>query len=190
MSGAGKPVSPHALGAIAVLIGIGWTFRTTLADGVALHGVVAPFALFVLGPRWGAVAVAGGALFAAAAGAFAWAQLPARMLFDGLLPLAIAGGWLRLVERSLPTHLFVYLFVAVFAGTLIAVLGAGVLEGWLIGTPQGFGRAATVWIALLILADGEAVVTGMLVTGLAIYRPAWLQTFDADRYLGRAAASR
>jgi uncharacterized membrane protein len=30
----------------------------------------------------------------------------------------------------------------------------------------------------------------MLVAGLAIYRPAWLQTFDADRYLGRTASSR
>jgi uncharacterized membrane protein len=190
LSAAGKPVSPHALGAVAVLIGIGWTFRSTLADGVALHGVVAPFALFVLGPRWGVVAVAGGALFAAGAGAFPWGHLPARVLFDGLLPLTIAWGWLRLVERSLPTQPFVYLFVAVFAGTLIAVLGAGALEVWVIGSPQGFGRAATAWIALLILADGEAVATGMLVAGLAIYRPAWLQTFDADRYLGRTASSR
>lgn len=181
----GKPVSPHALGAVAVLIGIGWTFRSTLADGITLHWVVAPLALFVLGPRWGAVAVGGGALFAAAAGAFPWAQLPARAVFDGWLPLAIAWGWLRVVERRLPAHLFVYLFVAVFAGTLVAVLGAGALERLLSGAPQGFGRAGTAWIALLILADGEAVATGMLVTGLAIYRPAWLQTFDAERYLRR-----
>jgi uncharacterized membrane protein len=104
---------------------------------------------------------------------------------DGWLPLLIAWAWLRLVERRLPAHLFVYLFVAVFAGTLLAVLVAGALEKLLAGVPQGFGRAETAWIALLILADGEAVATGMLVTGLAIYRPAWLQTFDADRYLRR-----
>lgn len=185
MSPRGKPVSPHALGAIAVLIGIGWTFRSTLGDGLTIHWLVAPFALYVLGPRWAAVAVGGGALFAAAVGAIGWDSLPRRAVFDGWLPLAIAWGWLRLVERRLPAHLFVYLFVAVFGGTLLAVLGAGTLERLVVGAPRGFGQAELAWIALLILADGEAVATGMLVTGLALYRPHWIHTFDPDRYLGR-----
>lgn len=184
----GKPVSPHVLGAIAVLVGLGWTFRSTLASGITLHWLVAPLALFVLGPRWAFAAVGGGALFAAATGAVAWVDLPERLLFDGLLPLLIAWAWLRLVERRMPAHLFVYLFLAVFAGTLIAVFGAGALELWLLGAPTGFGQADTAWIALLILADGEAVTTGIVVTGLALYRSEWLQTFDPDRYLGRPPA--
>jgi len=181
----GKPVSPHVLGAIAVLVGLGWTFRSTLASGITLHWLVAPLALFVLGPRWAVAAIGGGALFAAATGAVPWVALPERLLFDGLLPLLIAWAWLRLVERRLPPHLFVYLFLAVFAGTLLAVFGAGALELWLLGAPTGFGQADTAWIALLILADGEAVTTGIVVTGLALYRSDWLQTFDPDRYLRR-----
>ena len=31
-----KAVSPHALGAVAVLIGLAWTLRTTLAGGPPL----------------------------------------------------------------------------------------------------------------------------------------------------------
>jgi len=184
----GKPVSPHVLGAIAVLVGLGWTFRSTLADGVTLHWLVAPLALFMLGPRWAAAAVAGGALFAVGAGAVPWSGLPQRLLFDGLVPLLIAWGWLRLIERRLPPHLFVYLFLAVFAGTLLAVFGAGALELWMRGAPAGFGQADTAWIALLIMADGEAVTTGIVVTGLALYRADWLQTFDPDRYLRRPPA--
>jgi len=184
-TGRGKPVSPHVLGALAVLVGLGWTFRSTLAGGLTLHWLVAPLALFVLGPRWAAVAIGGGALFAAGTGAVAWADLPERLLFDGLVPLLIAWSWLRLIERRLPPHLFVYLFLAVFAGTLLAVFGAGALELWILGAPSGFGQADTAWIALLILADGEAVTTGIVVTGLALYRAEWLQTFDPDRYLRR-----
>jgi uncharacterized membrane protein len=51
--------------------------------------------------------------------------------------------------------------------------------------PDALGsvRAADGWIALLIMADGEAMITGFIVTGLAVYRPEWLQTFDERRYL-------
>ena len=180
-----KPVSPHALGAVAVLVGLAWTFRSTLAGGAALHWLGAPFALFVLGPRWGAVAVTGGALFAAGTGVVAWSQLPLRLVLDGLVPLGIAWVWLRVVERRLPAHLFVYLFVAVFGGALFALLSAGALQRWMLAPAFASMRGSDAWIALLIMAEGEALATGLLVTGLALYRPDWLYTFDPDRYLRR-----
>ncbi|MCA3178202.1 MAG: energy-coupling factor ABC transporter permease [Burkholderiaceae bacterium] len=180
-----KPVSPHALGALAVLIGLGWTFRTTLVGGPPLHWLVAPLALFVLGPRWAAVAVVGGAGFAAATEAMPWAAVPLAILLDGWLPIAIAWAWLRFVERRLPAHLFVYLFVAVFAGTLIATFAGGAVERLLYEFGSARGTPSQWWVALLILADGEAVTTGFVITGLAVFRPEWLQTFDADRYLKR-----
>lgn len=180
-----KPVSPHALGALAVLIGLGWTFRTTLVGGPPLHWLVAPLALFVLGPRWAAVAVVGGAGFAAATEAMPWAAVPLAILLDGWLPIAIAWAWLRFVERRLPAHLFVYLFVAVFAGTLIATFAGGAVERLLYEFGSARGAPSQWWVALLILADGEAVTTGFVITGLAVFRPEWLQTFDADRYLKR-----
>jgi uncharacterized membrane protein len=188
--GGSKPVPPHLLGAMAVAVGLAWTFRSTLAGGPALHWLAAPLALFLLGPRWAGVAVTGGALFAAATGAYGWAQLPVQLLVSGLLPLAIAWAWLRLVERYLPPHLFVYLFVAVFAGTLVAVFAAGALQIVLSPAPARPLGAGDAWIALLILADGEAMSTGFVVTGLALYRPDWLQTFDPDRYLRRPGPPR
>lgn len=182
-SGPPRPIPSHALGAVAVLLGLAWTFRTTLAGGPALHWLVAPLAMFVLGPRWAPAAVLGGGLFAAAVGVLPWAALPLALVIDGAVPIAVAWGWLRLVERGFPPHLFVYLFVAVFGGTLLAVLAGGALERLLFAAGAGQGPRSEWWIALLILADGEAVTTGFVVTGLAIYRPDWLQTFDPDRYL-------
>lgn len=185
MNGAAQPkaTSPHALGAVAVLIGLAWTLRTTLVGGPPLHWIVAPLALYVLGPRWAAVAVLGGAGFAGATGTVPWTEMPMAVLLDGWLPIAVAWGWLRLVERRLPPHLFVYLFIAVFAGTLVATMVGGAAERLLFAATSGHNPGADWWIALLILADGEAVTTGIVVTGLAVYRPEWLQTFDADRYL-------
>jgi uncharacterized membrane protein len=180
-----RPIPSHALGLLAVLIGIAWTFRTTLAGGPSLHWLAAPLALFVLGPRWAAVAVVGGGLLAWANGAREAAALPAALLIDGLLPIAVAWGWLKLIEHRLPAHLFVYLFVAVFAGTLVSVFVAGAAERLLYAAGAGRGTASDWWIALLILADGEAVTTGFIVSGLAIFRPEWLQTFDPDRYLAK-----
>jgi uncharacterized membrane protein len=178
-----KAVSPHALGALAVLIGLAWTLRTTLVGGPPLHWIVAPLALYVLGPRWAAVAVLGGAGFAAATGTVPCSEMPMAVLLDGWLPIAVAWGWLRLIERRLPPHLFVYLFIAVFAGTLVATMAGGAAERLLFAAASGRNPGVDWWIALFILADGEALTTGIVVTGLAVYRPEWLQTFDADRYL-------
>jgi uncharacterized membrane protein len=186
MTGVGrrdKPVSPHALGAVAVLVGLAWTMRSTPGGVLAVHWLAAPLALFVLGPRWSVAAVAGGALFAGIVGAVPWANLPARLLIDGLLPLAVAWAWLRAVGRALPAHLFVYLFAAVFVGTVLAVLATGTVQRLAWPDALGSVRAADGWIALLIMADGEAMITGFIVTGLAVYRPEWLQTFDERRYL-------
>ena len=185
-----KTASAHALGAMAVLIGLAWTLRTTLVGGPPLHWLVAPLALYVLGPRWAAVAVLGGAGFAAATGTVPWAEMPTAVLLDGWLPIAVGWGWLKLIERRLPPHLFVYLFVAVFAGTLVATLAGGAAERLLFAAGSGRDPGADWWIALLILADGEAVTTGIVVTGLAVYRPEWLQTFDVDRYLSPPGPSR
>ena len=66
---------------------------------------------------------------------------------------------------------------------VLARLAGGALERLLFAAGAGQGPRADWWIALLILADGEALTTGFVVTGLAIYRPAWLHTFDEDRYL-------
>jgi uncharacterized membrane protein len=188
--GPSRPIPSHALGALAVLVGLAWTFRTTLAGGPALHWLVAPLAMFVLGPRWSLLAVLGGGLFAATVGAMPWAALPLALVIDGAVPIAVAWVWLQVVERRLPPNLFVYLFIAVFAGTLLAVLAAGAIERLLFAAGAGQGPRSEWWIALLILADGEAVTTGFVVTGLAIYRPEWLQTFDPERYLRPPAGGR
>ena len=171
------------LGFVAVLMGLAWTFRTSLFPGLSVQWLVAPLALFLLGPRWAVAAVVGAALFAAGVDSFPWSEAPMRALVFGIVPITIAWGVLTLVERRLPAHLFVYLFVAVFAGTLLAVLGAGAVWRWL--SASAAAASPDYWIALLILADGEAVTTGFVVTGFALYRPEWLYTFDVERYLRR-----
>jgi uncharacterized membrane protein len=178
-----KPVSPHALGLVAVLMGLAWIFRSTSFGGLTIHWLAAPFALFVLGPRWSIVAALGATLFVVGTGTIGWADVGSQFLFAGALPIGIAWGWLRLVERKLPPHLFVYLFVAVFAGTLLAVFVSGAALRLLASPPGGW--PAEIWIALAVVADGEAVSTGLVVTGLAIYRSNWLYTFDPDVYLPR-----
>jgi uncharacterized membrane protein len=73
----------------------------------------------------------------------------------------------------------------VFGGALLALLTAGALQRVLLAPAYASMRGGDAWIALLIMAEGEALATGLLVTGLALYRPEWLYTFDPDRYLRR-----
>ena len=178
-----RALPPHALGVLAVLIGLAWSAQTRVAGGPALHWLVTPLALHVLGLRWALLAAVGGGVFAVLAEGMTWSALPRAWLLDGFLPILVAALWSRQVERRLPPHLFIYFFVSVFAGTLLATLTSGALERLLHGVLAGRASSGDWWIALLLLADGEALTTGIIVTGLALYRPEWLQTFDPDRYL-------
>ena len=102
-----------------------------------------------------------------------------RLVWLGLVPITLAmliGAGQR---RWLPQHLFIYSLGRGFFATAIAVTAAGVLSVWLHGVPAGLS-ADDVMLARALVASGDAVITGMLVSIFVAFRPHWLATY-ADR---------
>ena len=113
-----------------------------------------------------------------------WQAWSLHALVAGALPVASSRAVLRLAERFLPQHLFVYLFVSAFFSGGLAMLasgGAATLLQWAAGARTGADTPA-MW---LLLAFGEATLTGMILTLAVVYKPHWVATFDDSRYLGR-----
>jgi uncharacterized membrane protein len=94
----------------------------------------------------------------------------AAWLANGLVPLAVAAAVNLAVQRWAPSNPFAYFFGAAFGGGALSMLASAMLRG----LP---GAVA------LMLAFGEAFLTGTLVTLLVVYRRDWVATFDDRRWL-------
>ena len=91
------------------------------------------------------------------------------------MPVAVSWALLRAVERWLPTHLFVYLFVAAFFGAAAALLATGLAASALLGAAgvYSFDYLRTEYIPwFLLMGWAEAFTTGAAITLMVVYRPA------------------
>lgn len=163
-----------------------WSLRAGLSPGLAIHlsGMTTVtltwgWPLALLAP---ALAAAGVAL----AGVGSWSTAALDYLCAGAVPVVVSWWLCRLVDRHLPHHLFVYLFVVVFGGGALAAVAGSLVRALLLGAAGVYGseRLGHEYLGLLpLFALPEALVNGFIMTGLVILRPRWVVTFDERRYL-------
>jgi len=106
------------------------------------------------------------------------------LVWLGLVPITLSVLIGAALRRWAPNHLFVYILGRGFFATALAMVGAGALSVALHGTPTGLA-AEDVLLARLLVASGDAVITGMLVAVFVAFRPHWLATYADRIYLPR-----
>lgn len=177
------------LGACVTLMVL-WSIKTGVKPGLNFHvlGATAltlmfgwPLALFAL-----AVVVLGVTLAGVADGVSAWQALSINFLLMAVVPVAVSHGIFRFVDRRLPNHFMIYVFLCGFFGAALAMAATGfsaTLVLALSGT-YALDYLTSQYLPYFILMGwSEAILTGMAVTLMAVYRPAWVCTFDDVRYL-------
>ena len=172
----------------AVTLLVLWSIRPPAIGGLEFHFLGATAATLMFGPG-----LAMACLVVVMAGLLAMGQIdPVAFSTDALLlaalPVALSHATLRLSQRLLPANIFVYIFVAAFFGAAVAMVGSGGVTVGLhavLGTPAEAMMAVEFLPYCLLLGFAEATLTGMIVTLLVVYRPAWVGTFDDARYLLR-----
>nr|WP_205755081.1 energy-coupling factor ABC transporter permease [Azotobacter chroococcum] len=102
------------------------------------------------------------------------------------IPVSITEVCALLVERAQPRNLFVYIFCSGFFPAALSALacllaGFGVL--WMDGRyempPWLLDYLGYLWLVMF----PEAFINGAVVSGLVVYCPEWLETFNRSRYL-------
>ncbi|WP_437882487.1 energy-coupling factor ABC transporter permease [Pseudomonas sp. LRF_L74] len=153
-------LSYHFIGMTAVTLLLDWPLAL-------VAGMAAQLGLFLLGRLdWLALGI-NGALFV-------------------MLPVLVAELCAVFVERRQPRNLFVYIFCCGFfpaALTALLCLLGGLALLWIDGLfvmppwlEEFFGY---LWLVMF----PEAFINGMVVTGLVVFCPDWLETFNRTRYL-------
>lgn len=198
--------------ALVALIGSSWALRhrflptATLQHGwlAAIVGVALLWSLHVHSPTGIDFGLLGSALFALVFGRErATLGLLAAVVLYTLLDggdwrnigingvvLAVAPAWLaaalqRQIERRLPKNLFVFIIGNGLFVTLVATAGASLLIfGVSMAESAGQVRLLGDHLAYsLLLAWGEAVISGMLFSALVVFAPRAVLTYRQDLYL-------
>ena len=182
------PLYQHLLLGSAIALLPLWLLRAGLHEGLTIHFLGITSLTLLLGWRLALWAPSLTLLLLSCAGTEPWADIGWHALIGIALPVATS--WLLLLGSWawLPRHLFVYLFVAAFLGGALAISAKMLATALLLGLSGDYPWQTilddylTIWPLLLF---PEALLNGMTMTLLAVYRPHWVYTFFDRTYLGR-----
>lgn len=170
----------------AVGLALIWSLNAGIKPGLNLHLLGAMAATLTLGPRLAIVAMALALTGVTLNGAIEWQAWPINFMLMAVVPVMIAHTIQRLVERRLPAHFFVFIFVIGFAGSALTIMLQGVVSSVAMVVAGAYGADYLLSEYLpyfLLLGFAEAWLSGALVTLLVVYRPEWVAAFDDRIYL-------
>jgi uncharacterized membrane protein len=176
----------HAWLAGLVAIALLWSLQVEAGDG--LHVGMLGSALYALlfGPARAVLGLLLALLLVTGLDDGAWLNLGLNGLLLALLPALLTHALQRLIERRLSANLFVFIIgngmfvtLAVTAATSIALLALSLLTVGP-GAALRFGDYAAY---ALLLAWGEALLSGMVFSALVIFTPRLVLTYREDTYL-------
>jgi uncharacterized membrane protein len=179
---------PHVVNlmlAACVLVLAFWQIKAGIRPGLNLHILGATLLTLLFGP-WFALLDLLLVLLMATAWYGGWQAFALNGLLMAVIPVAVSWTILRLANRYLPAHVFVYIFVNGFvsAGVTMALTGGAATFALAeLGAYTLTDLIHTYLPYYLLMAWSEAVTTGMLMTILVVYCPRWVATFDDKHYV-------
>ena len=177
------------LGTVVILTVI-WSMSASVRPGLSLHLLGCTLCVLMFERQLAivglSVVLAVVTLSSAGSGAIGWEPYALNALSMAVLPAFIAWSILRFTERHLPSHFFVYVFVAAFFGAALTIVATGLSLMLLLGTTAPYTVASLFdefLVSYVLLAFAEAWLTGAAITLMVVYFPHCVVTFDDRRYL-------
>lgn len=170
----------------AVALMLVWSIKAGVRPGLSLHLLGGTLLTLMFGPRL-ALALLAVVLFAITlAGSAGWLSLGVNFLVMAAVPVALSHAIFHAADSRLPNHLFVYIFINAFLGAGLAMAVCGLATTGLLsvaGAYSGGYLTANYLPYFILMGWSEAMLTGMIITLMVVYRPGWVVTFNDARYL-------
>jgi uncharacterized membrane protein len=163
-----------------------WTIAGNVGRGLSFHLLGATVLTLMFGARLAIVGLTIALAGVTLAGLAGWQALGLNGLLMIALPVAVSRTMHAVISRRLPNHFFIYVFGSAFLNGGLAMAANGIATTvllWWAGVRSGAYLFTEYLPYYLFLSWGEALVTGMLMTMLVVYRPRWVGSFDDARYL-------
>lgn len=176
----------HLFLGLCVALMLLWSIKTGIKPGLNFHLLGATVFTLMFGP-WLAIVGLGVVLLGVTFyGLSGWGSFSVNGLLMGVLPVTASYIVYRLVDSRLPNHFFVYIFLNAFIGAAIAMALTGLAATGLLALAGAYTAdylSSNYLPYFLLMGWSEALLSGMMLTLLVVYRPQWVATFDDARYI-------
>lgn len=173
------------LGTIVVL-SLVWLIRADLPTGINFHLLGASFMCLLFEWQFALLAMLLVMLTQSIAIGVPVENLALNWFSLGFVPIMFCRVTLYLVQRYMPHNFYVYVFMNTFFASGFSVYIAGSVSALFmyylfeLSSHLVFDQFL---VTLILMILPEAVCTGMLMTILVVYKPAWVATFHDRWYL-------
>lgn len=176
----------HAYFGACVALLLLWSIRSNVIPGLEYHYLGATLLTLMFGWQLAFIALSVVLAGLVINGSSDWQAYPLNALVMGLFPVLGSQSIYRIVDRHLPNHFFVYVFVNAFFGAGLVLFATLLLAGGIMLAADVYGwlefrQRFLPFIPLMIFP--EAFITGFLITIMVVMKPEWVYTFDDHRYL-------
>lgn len=171
---------------LAVSLALLWSMKAGVRPGLNLHLMGSMAATLALGPHFAVVSMGIALTALATNGGIEWAAWPINFVLMVIVPVGFARVLQRLIEATLPSHFFIFIFVLSFMGSALVVVLQGLVAclAMVAGGAYPFEFLLSEYLPYFILLGfSEAWISGAVITLLVVYRPEWVWAFDDKRYL-------
>lgn len=176
----------HLFLGLCVALMLLWSIKTGIRPGLNFHLLGATVFTLMFGP-WLAIIGMGVVLLGVTFyGLSGWESFSVNGLLMNVLPVTISYSIFRLADSKLPNHFFVYIFINAFVGAAFAMALTGLAATGVLALAGAYTAeylASNYLPYFLLMGWSEALLSGMALTLLVVYRPQWVATFDDARYL-------
>ena len=176
----------HWVWASVVALFLLWQLEAGLQAGLQVHFLAITVLVLCHGWRiacWmGAVPI----LLMGVMGGLPWTTMGLYGLLTVVIPAWCSFAVFQLTYRYLPHHLFIYLFVAAFFNGALTMTAHQLTTAAVMGLSGAFswGYILDNYLVLLpLLLFPEALLNGMAITLLVVYKPEWVRSFHDNDYL-------
>lgn len=176
----------HLFFGVTVVLMVMWVMRAGISPGLSIHFLGVTALTLILG--WDLAILSATLVLIAMTlvGNESWQGFSANGVCLVIIPALLTHVIQQLVGRYLPKNFFVYLFGCGFLGASVVVAISGLsmsLLLWVDGV-YPWAKISHEYISYLpLIMFPEALMNGILMTGIMVFYPDWIRTFDARVYI-------
>ncbi|WP_319782219.1 energy-coupling factor ABC transporter permease [Oceanisphaera sp. IT1-181] len=163
-----------------------WMLQAGVKPGLEVHFLGLTTLALLLGWRMGLMMSSLSLLLVTAFGFESWSMLGPNLLLGVVIPLSASYLLFLLTYSYLYRHLFVYIFVAGFFNAALTItLKTLLFSGFMVWSDQySWQVVVDNYLSVLpLLLFPEALLNGMAITVLVLFKPEWVCTYRDRDYI-------
>lgn len=179
-------VLQHMLFGATVLLSVMWSMRAGISPGLGIHFLGLTVLTLVFGWDLAVLAASVVLIGMALVGKESWDGLFINGVCSVLLPVATTHLISQFVDRRLDKNFFIFLFVCGFFGAGISTAVAGLATSTVL-VLDGVYSLEKVFLEYIrylpLIMFPEGLLNGIILTGMLVFHPDWVRSFDAKSYI-------